>query len=154
MLAIPNYPVRRLWNTLRDEPYSWNQWLVFPRDDVEFEQTLTLPNDPEAKAKEVDPNWRRNWSWILLRSLGPEVYYPIRIDLADDRFVERSYQPLYSKYFAMRIGPKPVKVVTVDLDGNFSVPEIFLCSAGQPYISSASYIKLFTQTEGLEVTFI
>jgi hypothetical protein len=102
---------------------------VFKRSNL-----LTVPKGKDSKSKQEDPNWRNHWKLILLKSTGDKVCYPQKFELSSNGRCMETMFMLRTRYFAMRVGDRPFQLITVDLDGEVHIPEIYCFKEGIPFI--------------------
>lgn len=159
---IPNQPLRRFRNYLKDGPWKQKRW--FPKrkltNYLSVCKALRLPADPNALPKNVDPDWRINWKWVLLQSTeefsGLDIVrYPFYFSRTDSNFGMRTFKPVQSKLFAMRVGDKPINVIVFDADGREYAPGFYSTAMGEKNtLLTIDDIRYIEKNSGHKVTFI
>jgi hypothetical protein len=126
-LALPNRPLLRLKNFLDDRPVLRKRWLTEAVDISIFTDSLLIPGDRSVRTKKVDPSWRKRWSWVVLKVDCLDAYRPIVLDreLEGRDLMLKLLFPLKTPIFALRVGPRPMRVVAVDVRGVISIPSLF-----------------------------
>ena len=157
---IPNYPMRRAQNYFADRPFWSRRWISQPLSRIApgFEN-LHVAGDPNMKPKHEDPDWRKNWGWALFESTGaletsPYFFSELKVDEVGMRLMF----PIKTRHFAMRIGPDPILLLTVDRNPSWvRVPKRFEILEPQAKGRNTLPAKLLAELakdQGLQVTFI
>ncbi|MCA9355257.1 hypothetical protein KC865_01760 [Candidatus Kaiserbacteria bacterium] len=155
MGIIPNHPFRRLKNLIDDGPFWRKRWVPRVLDHLVINTSLQLPRCYECKTKKEDPDWRKNWKWVLLESAGPVEYWPIYFSFIKHGFGMGTLLPIRTRLFVMRIGDRPIELITIDNTGNVYKPEFaFLDESDKPLILGKNEMLLFLSLHGGDATFI
>ena len=121
MYQIPNNPVRRTANFLRDGSLIKKRWMKVDVHSPQPPGVLVVSGDENAIAKTVDPDWRNNWKWTLIRSMKSAYFCPMCITspCPYPRCTGIvTLFPVKTPVFAMRVGPDTMDVISVDSFGN------------------------------------
>lgn len=71
MYDIANVPaVRRALNVLADRPWHQFRWRSISEAKIDWRESahgegLVIPGDSSQQSKTDDPDWRRNWNWVV-----------------------------------------------------------------------------------------
>ncbi len=165
-----NHPVTRLANYFAEDDFWHKRWVptLLPdkvREEVVREVPMLLPEDRSQRPKTKDPEWRNKWKWVLLASQGNIECCPHIVSTMRHPFVSRNIicrdavrklNPLRTRLFAMRVGPSPTYVVTIDKKDRVYVPAIFKnLSDDKPIILPYAEMRTYVDSINFgDVTFI
>jgi len=138
-----NQPLRRFGNLLSDATVLTTRWTPWLRPFVFSNQFLRVPANKVALSKADDPDWRKNWYWVVLAStenLNCRPFYTV--DDQEAWWGMRTLFPLKTRLFAMRLGPSPFRLTTIDNSGLVSRPCFFNPERQDESIYVASYTTM------------
>lgn len=139
----------RFVTNLRDKRHPERWWRPVRLDDFEVYDFVRLPKAVTVGTKKSDSLRRAHLPWTVLHTTDGDQLYPIyAADVSTDKFGMRTWLPLRTGYFAMRIGKDPVQVITVDRRHQVYVPTL-IREGGQPLVfRGEAAVRRWAQAHG------
>lgn len=159
MSIFPNAPLQRTGNYFAEDSFFQKRWLptLRPIDTGNIDASfLRIPADRAKESKEDDPDWRKNWYWILLGSTGGFRSKPLFISSVTAAFGMKTLLSLQTHLFAMRVGNRPVWVTTMDQNSRCHKPCYFNPETREEtmYVVKYDVLQTWAQDSSYPITFI